>query len=385
MLSVVVSSRNRCEHLGPLLDALRGQDVPPESFEVVVVLDGSTDGSAELLRQASTPFRLSVVEQPHRGLAAARNAGVAAAAEPLVLFLDDDLRPRPGLVRVHAAAHADAKRPQFVLGYCPPRVPDTGYEGRHLRDVWEHHYRRKAAPHHRWTFVDFADGNVSFPKSLFNEHGGFDESFAGRRQDWELGVRLLDAGTPLQYVPAAEAVHLLDGRLETRLRHVRDEGRSDVLLARKHPHVTGRLRLAAAAEAMAANPARRAHYHALRIRPLARTRPALHALEAVRAQRAWDRLAGALVGEAYLAGIRELLPGPSDLTTLAAPALAGRDTEVVPLDLDTRDLPAISGTRPVEFVLSRGGRELGRVPAFEPGAPWDRDRLEELIAERLAP
>lgn len=378
MLSVVVSSHNRRQHLARLLDALRAQLFSPEEFEVVVVLDGSTDGSADLLRAASTPFRLRLVEQPHRGLAATRNTGLREAAGHLVVFLDDDLRPVPDFLAAHARAHSETRARVFVIGYCPPDLPGAGYESLHLRAVWEDQYRRKGAAGHRWSFLDFADGNLSFRRELLLEHGGYDERFAGRRQDWELAVRLLDAGEAFAFARDAEARHALDGRLATRLRHVADEGRSDVLLARKHPHVTGRLRLADVARDTSGSPARRVFYdRLLPRRPLLRGgSPVLSRLERAGAKRAWDRLAGLVIGEAYLSGVREQLPSVRALEALVAPALAGADTEEVILEIGADDvLPAVSGTRPVDLVLTAGGRRVGRVPVFQPGAGWDADDL----------
>ena len=58
---------------------------------MVVVVDGSTDGTAEALRRLDIPFALKVVEQPNQGRAAAVNAGAGAAEGELLLILDDDM------------------------------------------------------------------------------------------------------------------------------------------------------------------------------------------------------------------------------------------------------------------------------------------------------
>src|SRR4051794_37270801 len=73
-------------------------------LEVIVVVDGSTDGTKEALAELKTPFVLRVIVQPNRGAAAARNAGAADAKEEILLFLDDDMIAHPDLLQAHAAA-----------------------------------------------------------------------------------------------------------------------------------------------------------------------------------------------------------------------------------------------------------------------------------------
>src|SRR4051812_34406551 len=89
-ISVVIPTHNRRERLRSCLDSLAGQTLEPSRFEVVVAVDGSTDGTAEMLHELETPFALRVVVQPQSGQAAARNTGVAAASAQFVLLLDDD-------------------------------------------------------------------------------------------------------------------------------------------------------------------------------------------------------------------------------------------------------------------------------------------------------
>src|SRR5207248_7732723 len=75
-------------------------------YEVVVVDDGSTDGTMDYLHSVSAGCGLEVIGQEPRGPAAARNAGIAAAGGDLVLFLDDDIRCDRGLVAEHVRGHA---------------------------------------------------------------------------------------------------------------------------------------------------------------------------------------------------------------------------------------------------------------------------------------
>jgi len=65
------------------------QDFPPQDYEVIVVMDGSTDDTAELLRDLKPKCSLRVLESQHLGAGAARNLGIRAAVGELVLFLDE--------------------------------------------------------------------------------------------------------------------------------------------------------------------------------------------------------------------------------------------------------------------------------------------------------
>ena len=114
-LSIVIPTYERREVVPRTVTALASQSY--EDFEVIVVVDGPTDGTASALRELSTPFRLTVLEQPNSGAAAARNAGAAAAAGELLLFLDDDMEADPALLAEHDGSQREGA--DLVLGDLP--------------------------------------------------------------------------------------------------------------------------------------------------------------------------------------------------------------------------------------------------------------------------
>ena len=85
LVSVIVPAYNRERYLGEALDSIFAQDYRP--LEVIVADDGSTDGTARVARAYSEVRLLSL---PHRGVAAARNAAIAASTGSLLAFLDSD-------------------------------------------------------------------------------------------------------------------------------------------------------------------------------------------------------------------------------------------------------------------------------------------------------
>src|SRR5271167_4162097 len=98
-VSVIIPAYNRRAMLPEAIDSVLAQSL--HAFELIVVDDGSTDGTAAQLARPGAPMRIERIE--HCGPAAARNRGVALASAPLIAFLDsDDLWARAKLERQHA-------------------------------------------------------------------------------------------------------------------------------------------------------------------------------------------------------------------------------------------------------------------------------------------
>src|SRR4051794_40643233 len=106
-LSVIVPTHNRQSFLPGLLASLAKQDYPAERWELVIIDDGSSDGTPEYLASYSgeKPRNMEVISQPQSAVATARNNAVRAAHGRAVLFLDDDMIASPSLVREHACIH----------------------------------------------------------------------------------------------------------------------------------------------------------------------------------------------------------------------------------------------------------------------------------------
>jgi glycosyltransferase involved in cell wall biosynthesis len=119
-LSLVITTYNRESVLQRLLETLKLQEDP--DFQVVVAIDGSTDGTAAMLAAAHTPFDLKWVDThcSGYGLAVARNMGILAADGRAIVILDDDGIPDPGFV----AAHKRSVMRGVVTG--GPRIPSEG-------------------------------------------------------------------------------------------------------------------------------------------------------------------------------------------------------------------------------------------------------------------
>jgi glycosyltransferase involved in cell wall biosynthesis len=386
-LSVAVASRNRCAMLQRVLEALGRQDYPAERFEVVLVLDGSSDASAAMARALETPYALRVLEQSNRGVGATRNHGAREAAHPIVVFLDDDIVPLPGFLAEHAAAHRDGDPRHLALGYYPPVVEGDDLWGITVRAWWEDHFRRKAEPGHQWTFVDIVDGNASLPKSLLLDAGGYDETFTGRRQDWELGIRLLRDGVRATHHPRAKGLHHLDVSFATGVRNARQEGCDDVRLGLKHPGAKPLLPLVRLARLLDRRPrtAGPALLGLAGIEPLTPAAfAALDVLQAARRRRRWRQLANRLLLRAYALGVADALPDPGDLRAFLAPVARWEATTTVSLSLDRPEpleLPVNAGM--LDVAIGHGGRALGGVRVTQPGGQFDWQAFTEGAVDQI--
>src|SRR5688572_32983298 len=104
-ISVVIPTFNRVRSLERTLSALARQADPGAPFEVIVVSDGSTDGTDEYLSSGRPPVPVVAASQANAGPATARNHGIAKASGPLILFVDDDTEPDRHLLAAHLARH----------------------------------------------------------------------------------------------------------------------------------------------------------------------------------------------------------------------------------------------------------------------------------------
>lgn len=382
-VTVTIASRNRRERLTHVLEALAAQNYPVERFEVRVVLDGTQDDSAAMVESFQAPYALHADVREHRGLAATRNRGAHIAAHPLVTFLDDDIEPVPNFLAEHARAHREASQDTLVMGSYPPARLGSRLWEMSVRAWWTDHFRRKSEPDHRWSFMDFIDGNASVPRALFERIGGFDERFTGgRRQDWELGVRMLKAGVPFAFRPHARGDHMFDTRLETGVRNARQEGQYDVLIAREHPDVKWRLPLSHYRLAPG-SPLPRQLRIPLTPSVLATGLRAADGLERINQRRRWFQVVNRLLRMSYLAGLRDALGSHEELVRfLEWPGPSAGSVLEVALDEQSSDRPLSGDVAPDDVLLRAGGATIGRMPARGFDGQWDSDELiERVIAE----
>jgi peptidoglycan/xylan/chitin deacetylase (PgdA/CDA1 family)/glycosyltransferase involved in cell wall biosynthesis len=235
-LSVIIPTRNRRALLARTLPSVLGQDVAHDEYEVLVVSDGSTDGTVEFVREFKTQVDLRVLDRPHRGIAASQNAGIEAARGELVLVLDDDMVCEPGILRKHIAAHRN-EPPCVVI--CPRLISPESRPGlaTEIARDWYRDYAdrvaRERGPRNR--FDVWMDSNFSVPRDLLLAHGGFDETLR-YAEDREIAIRLWAAGVPFKLLPDARAFEIYSKTIDdVAIRNARVMGADEIRLSRKHP------------------------------------------------------------------------------------------------------------------------------------------------------
>jgi GT2 family glycosyltransferase len=232
LVSVVVPTFNRRAQLERVLTALAEQDLE-EPFEVVVVSDGSTDGTDDYLTSGETPRPVVVERQENAGPAAARNRGVTAASAPLIVFLDDDVVPVRSLLSAHLAAHRRLGDGHVVIGPMvdPPDHPMSMWV------EWEQamlakQYRAMTNGDYDATARQFYTGNASVARDAIAAAGGFDARFR-RGEDVELAYRLAEHGLRFVFEPTAVGLHYAERGYDSWRSTAYEYGRTDVVCSRQ--------------------------------------------------------------------------------------------------------------------------------------------------------
>ncbi|MEV8513831.1 glycosyltransferase [Dactylosporangium sp. NPDC051484] len=118
-VSVVIPTYNRAPLLRRMLEQLTRQDVPLDSFEVIVSDDGSSDDTRDVVEAFAGRLRIGYHFQQDQGMRVglARNEGARLATAPVLVFLDSGCMVGPDFVRQHLVAHADPAARRAVIGY----------------------------------------------------------------------------------------------------------------------------------------------------------------------------------------------------------------------------------------------------------------------------
>lgn len=232
-LSVIVPTFNRVDRLRRVLTALSVQELEVD-FEVVVVSDGSTDGTDEYLAGDDVPIAVVSRRQENSGPAQARNHGIGVARGDIVVFIDDDLVPAPNMLARHLAVHRELGGDVVVTG---PMLDPADFELSPWTK-WEQQMLRKQYDAMRdglygATARQFFTGNASIRRQHLLAVGSFDPQFR-RMEDIELAYRLDDLGLRWVFAPDAIGYHYAERSYEAWLRIAHDYGRNDVTFGRDH-------------------------------------------------------------------------------------------------------------------------------------------------------
>lgn len=254
-ISVVIPTHNKARYLDLSLASWCGQDFA--SYELIIVDDGSSDATPEVLDRYRSELPIVVVRVSHRGRAAARNKGLARAQGTRIVFVDDDRIVTPGYLRAHGE---NAAPDEVIVGWqrgllvdfrnhgdqpvSPARVAcllrgnpecltdvlaggagtlitagglreqEVDLEALRLEDPWEPYLERIVGVYGEslsdcpLAWACGTTGSLSASRELLRDAGGFDERFIGwGLEDTELNYRLAKAGARFRVARAALNYH----------------------------------------------------------------------------------------------------------------------------------------------------------------------------------
>lgn len=215
-VSIIIPAYNAAGYLKEAVDSALSQTY--KNCEVVVVDDGSTDGTKNVLGSHVADGRIKYIYQPNKGLASARNTGIRAAKGEFIALLDADDVFLPA--KVGEQISALESRPDFGVCYSdllhftdPPATRATAMRaGTEPRKFYHHRYGYPSgdilAPLLRRQFINPLA--VLARKSIFEEYGYFDENLR-RSEDWDLWLRWAHAGVKFYYLAKPLAYYRMRG------------------------------------------------------------------------------------------------------------------------------------------------------------------------------
>jgi len=232
-VSIIVPSYNRKEILKEALKALFNQNYPWNQYEIVLVDDGSTDGTEQMVKSLSSPCRLKYLKNRERmGAWKTRNRGIKEAEGEFIIFTDSDVIVLSDFIEQHLNYHK--RYGDVIVNGELIQISSLDEVGKKRKGVFD------------ISFSPFDTANVSVRKDFLLEAGLFDESFSAYGwQDIELGYRLIKKGLKRKKNRSALGYHYKEKRSSFNLNYLCEKekmrGISGALYYRKHPELKVKL------------------------------------------------------------------------------------------------------------------------------------------------
>jgi len=195
-VSVVVATYNRKEQLKECLNSLFNQTYPKDRYEIIVVNDGSIDGTEEVLKEYErrAPCRFKWFTQKNQGVAVAMNLGIKNATGEIICFTGDDCVADKYWIE------------KLVDGFTDEKIGGVGgeivaYNPKTLAEKYGNPFDQK-----RNAKEYLLTGNAAYKKHILEKIGGFDSNLRSL-VDPDLGIRVKAEGYELKYVPGAIVYH----------------------------------------------------------------------------------------------------------------------------------------------------------------------------------
>jgi GT2 family glycosyltransferase len=210
--AIVILNFNGRHHLDGCFESLRGLDYPEDRLEVVLVDNGSNDGSVEHVKAAHGWVHL-VENERNAGFSAGCNQGAHAASRPEVLvFLNNDMRVEPSWLRelVGPLVRSECQATTAKMYSWDGRKMNSAGGGMNFHGIGiQRGYLEDPGPEHdepqRSLFA--CGGAMAIDAAVYHDVGGFDEEFFAYYEDVDLGWRMWVLGHEVHYTPSAVCFH----------------------------------------------------------------------------------------------------------------------------------------------------------------------------------
>lgn len=203
--SVIISTYNRVDQLRACLESLVRQTYPTDKFEVIVVIDGSNDGTRELAAGYNPPYKFRFLEQPNSGQSVALNRGATLAVGKILIFIDDDLIADSSLVAEHTTLQKNHDNTVGIGQLTLDVSKGADWFTQSYSHAWNDHYNKLNNGVRLVGWDDCYGGNTSVHYATYLKVGGNDESL-WRAKDMDLAYRLHQHGCRFLYLENARAV-----------------------------------------------------------------------------------------------------------------------------------------------------------------------------------
>ena len=206
-ISVVIPAYNCKRTLKPVISNLIDQSKPPDGMEIIVIDDGSTDGSRDWLKQKSSehPSLIKCFFQKNRGASASRNFGIESATGKVILFLDADIIPSSDLIQKHILFHR--KHPQAYIALRGKTV-----EIKHSRNnewIRPHPgtFKTRGVTKNDLPWIEFITNNISLKSQFLKDNRLLFNEIMFPGEDVEFGFRAKQCGLVIYFSDEAVGFH----------------------------------------------------------------------------------------------------------------------------------------------------------------------------------
>ncbi len=235
-ISVVTATFNRKEILQMAMEKLAEQTIEPNRFELVLVDDGSSDGTQSMVEEltGTLPYSIRFFSQAHKGPGAAHNLGARVAKADIILFLANDMLATPLLIASHLGMHSRNKAPNVaVVGKISEskELPQTAFH-----KAWDPFNGLNLDTKPVLDEFDFWVSNLSIKRRFFLQNGLFFENSEPAMEDLELAHRLFHKGMKLFYCLEAHSYHYHPQTIDSVISRVYTTGKNFHIYEKKVGH-----------------------------------------------------------------------------------------------------------------------------------------------------